>query len=110
MAGAKTKTINLATARQRMKAINEEIRYISCFKDSYFNSGVIAFAPKKKPTASRSNTMIRMSSARYWKAAGAYASPAGASLYGPAWCVTFRRTRRTILPPAKAGNSCCSIR
>lgn len=48
MAGAKTKTINLATARQRMKAINEEIRYISCFKDSYFNSGVIAFAPKKK--------------------------------------------------------------
>ena len=38
--------MNLVTARKRMKAVNEEIRYTNCFKDSYFSSGVIAFAAK----------------------------------------------------------------
>ena len=42
------KTVKIATALKRLRTINDETRYLSCFEQEQFNSGLIAFKPAKK--------------------------------------------------------------
>jgi mannose-6-phosphate isomerase-like protein (cupin superfamily) len=41
------KTIKIEQALKRMRSINEEIRYRSCFEGKTFSIGLIAFRPRK---------------------------------------------------------------
>lgn len=42
------KIVKIAAALKRLKKINDEIRYSSCFEQKQFTSGLIAFTPAKK--------------------------------------------------------------
>jgi quercetin dioxygenase-like cupin family protein len=42
------KIVKIAAALKRLKTINDEIRYLSCFEQEHFTSGLIAFKPAKK--------------------------------------------------------------
>ena len=42
------KTVRIAAALKRLRKINDEIRYLSCFEQEQFTSGLIAFKPAKK--------------------------------------------------------------
>jgi mannose-6-phosphate isomerase-like protein (cupin superfamily) len=42
------KIVKIAGALKRLKKINDEIRYLSCFEQKRFTSGLIAFKPAKK--------------------------------------------------------------
>ena len=42
------KTVKLAAILKRLKRIDDEIRYLSCFEQQQFTSGVIAFKPAKR--------------------------------------------------------------
>lgn len=42
------KIVKIAAALKRLKKINDEIRYLSCFEQEHFTSGLIAFKPAKK--------------------------------------------------------------
>ena len=42
------KIVKIAAALKRLKKINDEIRYLSCFEQKHFTSGLIAFKPTKK--------------------------------------------------------------
>jgi mannose-6-phosphate isomerase-like protein (cupin superfamily) len=41
------KTIRISQAFQRLRKVNDEIRYVDCFKEGKFTSGLIAFRPTK---------------------------------------------------------------
>jgi quercetin dioxygenase-like cupin family protein len=41
------KIIKINSALKRLKKINDEIRYVDCFKEKQFTSGLIAFRPNK---------------------------------------------------------------
>jgi|SRR5678816_2239232 quercetin dioxygenase-like cupin family protein len=41
------KIIKINSALKRLKKINDEIRYVDCFKEKQFTSGLIAFRPTK---------------------------------------------------------------
>lgn len=41
------KVVTLNAALKRLKKINEEIRYVNCFEEKRFTSGVIVFQPAK---------------------------------------------------------------
>jgi quercetin dioxygenase-like cupin family protein len=41
-------TVKITAALKRLKKINDEIRYLSCFEQKQFTSGLIAFKPAKK--------------------------------------------------------------
>jgi len=43
------KTVRIAAALKRLKRIDDEIRYVNCFEQKQFSSGLIAFQPSKKP-------------------------------------------------------------
>lgn len=43
------KTVKIAVALKRLKKINDEIHYLSCFEQKQFTSGLIAFKPAQKP-------------------------------------------------------------
>jgi mannose-6-phosphate isomerase-like protein (cupin superfamily) len=42
------KTVKIAAALKRLRKINDEIRYLSCFEQKQFTSGLIAFKPANK--------------------------------------------------------------
>ncbi|HEX7226476.1 MAG TPA: cupin domain-containing protein [Candidatus Binatia bacterium] len=42
------KIVKIATALKRLKTVNDEIRYLSCFEQKHFTSGLIAFKPVNK--------------------------------------------------------------
>ena len=42
------KIVKIAAALKRLKKIDDEIRYLSCFEQKHFTSGLIAFKPTKK--------------------------------------------------------------
>ena len=42
------KIVKIAAALKRLKKINDEIRYLSCFEQKHFTSGLIAFKASKK--------------------------------------------------------------
>jgi quercetin dioxygenase-like cupin family protein len=42
------KIVKIAAALKRLKKINDEIRYLSCFEQKQFTGGLIAFKPAKK--------------------------------------------------------------
>jgi mannose-6-phosphate isomerase-like protein (cupin superfamily) len=42
------KIVKIAAALKRLKEVNDEIRYLSCFEEKHFTSGLIAFKPAKK--------------------------------------------------------------
>ena len=42
------KIVKIAAALKRLKRIDDEIRYLSCFEQKQFSSGLIAFKPAKK--------------------------------------------------------------
>ena len=42
------KIVKIAPALKRLKRIDDEIRFLSCFKQKRFSSGLIAFKPFKK--------------------------------------------------------------
>ena len=42
------KIVKIAAALKHLKTINDEIRYLSCFEQKQFSSGLIAFKPSKK--------------------------------------------------------------
>ncbi|HEX2243576.1 MAG TPA: cupin domain-containing protein [Gammaproteobacteria bacterium] len=42
------KIVKIAAALKRLKKVNNEIRYLSCFEQKHFTSGLIAFKPSKK--------------------------------------------------------------
>ncbi len=41
------KLIKINSALKSLKTINDEIRYVDCFKEKQFTSGLIAFRPNK---------------------------------------------------------------
>jgi quercetin dioxygenase-like cupin family protein len=41
------KVIRINSALKHLKAVNDEIRYADCFRESHFSSGLIAFRPSK---------------------------------------------------------------
>jgi mannose-6-phosphate isomerase-like protein (cupin superfamily) len=41
------KIVNIRAALKKLRAINPEIRYRSCFEEKQFTSGLIAFRPQK---------------------------------------------------------------
>jgi quercetin dioxygenase-like cupin family protein len=43
------KIVKIAAALKRLKKIGDEIRYLSCFEQKQFSSGLIVFKPSKKP-------------------------------------------------------------
>jgi quercetin dioxygenase-like cupin family protein len=45
------KIVKIAAALKRLKKVNDEIRYLSCFEQKHFTSGLIAFKPAKKTNA-----------------------------------------------------------
>ena len=49
------KIINLNSALNRLKKINEEIRYADCFTEKQFTSGLIAFRPGKNTDSKQIN-------------------------------------------------------
>jgi quercetin dioxygenase-like cupin family protein len=42
------KTVKIAAILKRLKKIDDEIRYLSCFEQKQFTGGMIAFKPAKK--------------------------------------------------------------
>ena len=42
------KIVKITAALKRLKKISDEIRYLSCFEQKQFTSGLIAFKPAKK--------------------------------------------------------------
>jgi quercetin dioxygenase-like cupin family protein len=42
------KTVKIAPTLKRLKRIDDEIRYLSCFEQKQFTGGLIAFKPAKK--------------------------------------------------------------
>jgi quercetin dioxygenase-like cupin family protein len=42
------KIVKISAALKRLKRIDDEIRYLSCFEQKQFSSGLIAFKPAKK--------------------------------------------------------------
>jgi quercetin dioxygenase-like cupin family protein len=42
------KIVKIAAALKRLKKVNDEIRYLSCFEEKHFTGGLIAFKPAKK--------------------------------------------------------------
>jgi quercetin dioxygenase-like cupin family protein len=42
------KIVKIAAALKRLKKINDELRYLSCFEQKQFTGGLIAFKPAKK--------------------------------------------------------------
>jgi quercetin dioxygenase-like cupin family protein len=42
------KVVKITAALKRLKKISDEIRYLSCFEQKQFTSGLIAFKPAKK--------------------------------------------------------------
>ena len=42
------KIVKISAALKRLKRIDDEIRYLSCFEQKQFTSGLIAFKPAKK--------------------------------------------------------------
>jgi len=42
------KIVKIAAALKRLKKINDEMRYLSCFEQKQFSGGLIAFQPSKK--------------------------------------------------------------
>ena len=42
------KIVKIAAALKRLKKVNDEIRYLSCFEEKHFTSGLIAFKPATK--------------------------------------------------------------
>jgi len=49
------KIIKINTALKKLRKVNEEILYQSCFEEKQFTTGLIVFRPKKNPDSKQIN-------------------------------------------------------
>jgi len=102
------KIVKIAAALKRLKTINDEIRYLSCFEQEHFTSGLIAFKPAKKANPKQISHDDQDVICQVLQGSGRLRIDGRSIRLAQAPSAIFPKKRRTISPRAGAENWCFS--